>query len=150
VQEQPPRQRRTASIRGFSLVEVTIVLTVIGILVTMSVPSYQRALEQSRADIAAANLRAIWSAERLYWLEYHTYTADLDQLQTLGLIDPAVVLSTSGYSYSITSANATAFHAVADRSGGSYWSGDFSIDETGVVSGVVLAPGGASITIGYQ
>ena len=42
--------------RAFSLLEVIIVMTVIGVLMAMTVPHYQRAIEQSRADIAAANL----------------------------------------------------------------------------------------------
>ena len=67
--------------RGFSLVEVMVVLTVIGVLIALSVPSYQRAVEQARADVAVANLRAIWSAERLFWIEHHPYTADLSALR---------------------------------------------------------------------
>lgn len=127
-----------------------VVLTVMGILVALSVPSYQRALEQSRADIAVANLRALWSAERLYWIEYHAYAADLSRLQSLGLLDPAVVLSTTGYVYTVTSAGSNNFKAVAVRSGSSRWTGEFSLDETGLIAGVVKAAGEPEITPGYQ
>ena len=66
-----------------------VVLTVIAIMAAMCIPTFQRAIEQSRADVAAANLRAIWAAERLYWLEYHAYTDQFDNLRAMGLLDPA-------------------------------------------------------------
>ncbi len=78
---------------GYTLVEVMVVITVIGILTGLAAPSYWRAVEQSRADIAAANLRAIWVAERLYWLDHHVYAADLATLRTLGLLDPEIAAS---------------------------------------------------------
>src|SRR5438093_2848998 len=100
------RSRYSYSRRGLSLLEMTLVLTVIGILVAFSVPSFHRAVEQSRADLAAANLRALWSAQRLYWLEYRTYTADLAGLQSLGLLDPTITSGQAMYRYQIQSADA--------------------------------------------
>ena len=46
----------SAARRGFTLVEMMIVLTIIAIVATMCIPTFQRAVEQSEADIAAANL----------------------------------------------------------------------------------------------
>ena len=64
----------------------------------------------AQADVAGANLRAIWAAERLYWLESHTYTDKLQAqpssppgLVDLGLLEPA--LFTTGavhYTYAVT------------------------------------------------
>ena len=135
---------------GFSLVEVMVVLTVIGILVAMALPSYERALEQSRANIATANLRAIWSAERFYWLENRAYTADLTILQTSGLLDPQVVLATSGYVYSVPAADSNTMTANATRTGSARWSGAYQIDETGLISGSVEAAGQTPMTPGFQ
>jgi prepilin-type N-terminal cleavage/methylation domain-containing protein len=135
---------------GFSLVELMIVVSIIGVLIAISAPSYQRAMEQSRADTAAANLRAIWAAERLFWLEGHTFTDNLAGLQALGLLDPEIVLSANGYSYSVTSASATAFRAVAQRRPGTGWTGNFTIDETGQIGGDVQAAGQPIIVAGYQ
>jgi len=126
------------------------VVTVMGILISLSVPSFHRALEQSRADIAGANLRALWSAERLYWLEYRTYTTDLSQLQSLGLVDPTIVSAATPYLYAIHFADSNAFSATATRTGSGRWSGECAIDATGTVSGVVQATRVADITPGFQ
>ena len=45
--------------RGVSLIEVVMVTVIIGILVSLAVPTFHRAIEQSRADVAAANLLAL-------------------------------------------------------------------------------------------
>ena len=135
---------------GFSLVEVMVVLTILGILIAIAVTRYTRAIEQSRAAIAAANLRAIWSAERLYWLEHRAYTADLPSLQALGLLDPAIVMTTSGYVYSLRAAAENTCTAAATRTGSNAWTGEFVIDETGAFSGSVSAPGEPNIVPGFQ
>lgn len=139
-----------SSTGAFTLVELMVVMVVIGVLAVIAVPSYQRAMEQSRADIAAANLRAIWSAERLYWLDYHTYSADLSGLRSMGLLDGEILLSTTGYSYSITSAGSDSFQAAATRTGTAAGAGQYTIDETGTISGTVQAPGGAALTPSFQ
>src|SRR5579885_2267284 len=112
--------RNPASIhqrRAWSLVEVVVVVTMMAILVSLSVPIFRRALEQAQADIAAANLRAVWSAERLYWLENHVYSSDLNELHGLGLLDSALLSSSSAYVYQLPSVSATTFTATATRSG---------------------------------
>jgi prepilin-type N-terminal cleavage/methylation domain-containing protein len=140
---------RVYSRNAVTLLEIMVVLTVIGILISFSVPTYQRAIEQSRADIAAANLRAVWSAQRLYWLENHCYTGDLGLLRGMGLLDPTITLSASGYSYSATAAKDT-FSAIAARTGSSRWNGKFEIDQTGAISGAIRAQGEPDIAPGFH
>jgi prepilin-type N-terminal cleavage/methylation domain-containing protein len=136
--------------RGVSLVELLVSVTIMGILMAMAAPSFRRAVDQSRADIAAANLRAIWSAERCYWLENRAYTNDLAQLTTLGLLDPSIVASSSYYVYEIPAADSKSFTATVSRTPGSNWSGQFVIDETGMVTGSVDSAGETSIVPGFQ
>src|SRR5574340_81504 len=136
--------------RAFSLVEVMVVLTGMAVLSAMDVPSYQRAIEQSHADIAAANLRSIWSAQRLYWIESHTFAPDLKLLQSMGLVDTGNVLGTTGYAYAVTSADQNRFTAVAVRTGSSRYSGEYSIDETGTISGAVKAQGQPDLIPGFE
>ncbi len=136
--------------RTFSLVEVMVVLTVIGVLIAMSVPSYQRAVEQARADVAAANLRAIWTAQRLYWIENRAYTADLSALRAAGLLDAETVLATTGYVYAASAPGDGTFTATATRTGSSQWAGQLTIDQTGTLSGAVSAPGQPQIAPGFS
>jgi prepilin-type N-terminal cleavage/methylation domain-containing protein len=142
----PPR-------RGFTLVELMVVMAIVGVMVAMSAPSFERAIEQSRADIALANLRAVWAAERLYWLEYHKYTSDIGSLRTLGVLDTSIPTdpsdSVGGYSYSVTvdaATEETNVTATATRAGTGT---GFTINETGESSGTVTISG-FSITPGFQ
>lgn len=136
--------------RGVSLMEVMLVLVVIGVLISMSAPSFHRSIEQSWADIAGANLRAIWTAQRLYWLENRTYTSDLSELESLGLLDPTIIAGTARYAYAVSAADATTFTATATRTGSVRWTGQFTIDESGVLSGTVQAAGQPGIVPGFQ
>ncbi len=58
---------------GFTLVEIMIVVAIIGILAMISVPSFIRARERSRATAAASDLRAFEQAFHAYNLEYGQY-----------------------------------------------------------------------------
>ena len=116
----------------------------------MAAPSFVDTVEQAHADIAGADLQAIWGAERFYWLENRTYTTNLAALEALGLLDPAVVAGTSRYRYSIESADDASFNAEATRINSGLWSGHFDIYEDGVVSGVVQAYGHSDIKPGFN
>lgn len=136
--------------RGLSLVEMLVALTIISFLTSIALPSFQRAVDQSRADIAGANLRAIWTAERVYWLDNRTYTSDLSELVSLGLLDPSIATAASFYIYEISAASSSSFSATATRTGSTRWSGHFSIDQSGVISGTVTATGESLIEPGFQ
>src|SRR4051794_14062404 len=98
---------------GYTIVEMVVVLTMMAVLMSIAAPSFHQALEQSRFDLAGANLRSIWSAERLYWLENHAYTGDLNTLAAEGLIDPSMLAETRFYTYAIPSADETTFSVTA-------------------------------------
>ena len=144
-----PNADRSKPRSGFTLTELMVVMAIVGVMVAMSAPSFQRAIEQSRGDIAVANLRAICAAERLYWLEYHTYTSDITALQTLGILDNTIPTDSSGakggYWYEISAASGT-MTATATRVGGF---GAFTVNESGDSSGTVTISG-LTITSGFQ
>jgi type II secretory pathway pseudopilin PulG len=110
------------------MVEALVVLVVMCVLISMGLPQFQVSLEKARADVAGANLRSIWSAQRLYWLENRTYSPDLPTLQSANLIDPSLATTTAPYTYSMTVASdGSTFTATATRSGPTSWSGSFTI-----------------------
>ena len=127
-------------------------MVVMGVLLSMGIPRFQQSLEQSRADVAGANLRAIWSAQRLYWLENRTYAPDLPTLLTANLIDPSLTTATVPYTYQVTGASDnTAFTATATRAGSSSWSGTLTIAADGTFSGSIQQAGQATTIVpGFQ
>jgi prepilin-type N-terminal cleavage/methylation domain-containing protein len=122
--------------RGVTLLEMGVAVTIIGILVAFTVPSFTRVSEQSRVDAAAQYLRSIWSAQRVYWLENRTFASSLAQLDALGLIDPKIATGNDGYfTYALGNVGANSFTATATRSGSGRWSGTLQITEDGDVTG---------------
>lgn len=59
--------------RGFTLIELMIVVIVIGILAAVAIPMYQVVPDRSRATEAVAGLDSIRSAMRVYYAEHGTY-----------------------------------------------------------------------------
>jgi len=132
--------------QGFTLTEILIAMTIICILVTMSVPIYSQAIEQAHLDAAARDLKTIWSAQRVYWLDKREYAQDLATLQDIDLLSSKFVLTkgslTASYVYEIEAADSSSFLAVATRNGSRKWTGEIQIDEFGDISGKVSASGG--------
>ncbi|MFI5460976.1 MAG: type IV pilin protein [Isosphaerales bacterium] len=135
---------------GFTIIEVTVVLTLMAILLSLSAPLFQRAVEQSKADLAVANLRAIWVAERAYWLDNRAYVADLSVLQELDLIDPALLSNATPYAYAVSAADASVLQISATRTESSAWRGSFTIDQNGLVAGAIQADGQPAIVPSSQ
>ncbi len=107
------------------------------------------ALEQSRADLAIANLRAIYSAERYYCLETQSYAAGtLDQLSASPrYLRRPDFASQSPYTYDVTPTGPSTFTATATRTGSASWTGGFSIDQNGAVTGSLTPTTGNAATI---
>lgn len=126
---------------GLSLIEVMVSIVLLGILLSISIPSYRRSIEQSRADVAAANLRAVWSAQRLYWLDRldqagtGTYAVDALTLVNGNYLDPTFPhAATEPYTYSFAGVADTTFTATATRTGSASCTGTIVIDQDGEIT----------------
>ena len=67
--------------KGFTLIEVLLVILIIGILTSVALPQYQKAVVKAKTFRLLPLLRAIDSAEQVYFLANGNYTdkfADLD------------------------------------------------------------------------
>lgn len=59
--------------RGFTLIELMIVVTIIGVLATVAIPMYQVVPERSKSTEAVTALGLVRSAMRVYYAEHGTF-----------------------------------------------------------------------------
>lgn len=72
--------------RGFTLVEIMVVVAIVGLLATVAIPSLMRARTESRIASFANNLRLSLDAFELYAIERGNYPADA----TRGVVPPGM------------------------------------------------------------
>ena len=97
--------------KGFTLIEVLIVVIILGILATIAIPQFAKMTKKARLAEAWTNLAAIRTGESVYYLEEDKYTACLDELD-------AGESSSSNFTYSI-SVSGTDYNASAAGTAGS-------------------------------
>jgi type IV pilus assembly protein PilA len=59
--------------KGFSLIELMIVVAIIGILATIAVPNFNRFQAKAKQTEAKSNLAAMYSAQKAFYAEWSTY-----------------------------------------------------------------------------
>lgn len=67
--------------KGFTLIELMIVVAIIAILAMIAVPNFLRYVAKAKRSEVYLNLGSIYSAQKAYWAENGTYS---DNLNTIG------------------------------------------------------------------
>jgi len=60
--------------KGFTLIELMIVVAIIAFLAMVSIPSFMRFLSKAKRAEAYMNLNSIYAAQKAYWLEHGHYS----------------------------------------------------------------------------
>jgi type IV pilus assembly protein PilA len=76
--------------RGFSLIELLIVVAIIMIIIGIAAPKYKQALTLSQQTAAIAAIRTLHTAQTQYYSQYGRYAASLTELgpPTSGAVGP--------------------------------------------------------------
>lgn len=136
----PPRRAA-----GFSLLELSIIVVIGGILATFAVPNYSVSSETVRVDRAAADLRSIWRAQRRHRLETGEFASSLADLVRLGHLAASFDEQRAPFLYDLRLRSRSRFLIEARRAGPGDWSGTITLDETGVFDGAVRNSDGRTV-----
>ena len=105
--------RRARNQKGFTLLELLVVVVIVGVLAAAAVPIYLNYVKDSRRAEAKGALGAIVTGESAYYQKNNTYanaadTATIRTLLNTDLSDPS-----ARWTFAITSATTTGFTATA-------------------------------------
>ncbi len=131
--------------RGFSLLELLIVVAIILIIATIAIPSLLRSRQAANESGAVANLRTINTAQVTYMSSSGGSYGSIAGLLAEGLLDTRFNATVGGYDYAITLSqsntnyDATATPASTNTGRFGYYSGP---------DGVVRFSSGTGVTVG--
>ena len=99
--------------KGFTLIELMIVVVIIGILAAIAIPKFNDVSESSKRNACRANMRTIASQQVLYFMQNTAYAPSLGDLDLSGVVCPSRTLYTvtgTTTSFSILCNAATGSH----------------------------------------
>lgn len=100
--------------KGFSLLELLIVVAIILIIATIAIPSLLRSRQAANESAAVANLRTVNTAEVTYLSSSGGNYGDVNALILAGLLDETFTGTKAGYVYTVA-ANGADYTAEANR-----------------------------------
>jgi len=100
--------------KGFTLLELIVVIIIIGILATLGFTQYTKVIEKGRTAEAKAILGQMRTAQEAYKQENGAYTATIGNLAVEA---PTACVATHYFSYAVPAAAAATFTVRATRCG---------------------------------
>ena len=101
--------------KGFTLVELTVVVSIVGILASVAIPKFLDASQKAKASEFPTQLTAIYTGQTAYNAEQGTYASTFTNLKDLAGVD--VSSSSRWFTYGLSVSGTTAFTGTASVNG---------------------------------
>ncbi len=101
--------------KGFTLVELMVVVSVIAILAAIAIVSFRLARDRAGDSKVKAEMRAVASAQKVYYLDNEEFAVNLIDLGSTNYLESAVDSSIS------TVGTTASFYVIGELASGSNW-----------------------------
>jgi len=108
---------------AFTLVEITVVVLIFGILASIALPQFSNIVENQRASAAKTILSNLHMSQRRYFIDHNNYATNIDDLDIPGATAPQGFINLTVNNTAVNVAN-------LKRDDGTY---TLSIDAAGVL-----------------
>ncbi len=113
-------ESRIAGANGFTLIELMVAVTIVGVLVAVALPSYQNSVRKGRRSEAFNAIAAVQQAQERSRGNWPGYCGDLTSAPTLAACGLGLPASTARghYTLALSNVTATGYTVTATAAGG--------------------------------
>ncbi|HYH78457.1 MAG TPA: prepilin-type N-terminal cleavage/methylation domain-containing protein, partial [Longimicrobium sp.] len=74
--------RKIRNNKGFTLIELMIVVVIIGILAALAIPRFSKASDRAKEKEADGILKQVYTLQQTYYAQWGSYATSVNDLQT--------------------------------------------------------------------